>query len=200
MGVPHTRPVLVTTTRHRPGAGARDNPVWIDRVHIPGSFAGMLEYRAGHRDLLARGFVAHVPHYLAQGAFAPPRWPMLRRIIEATGLRPAAEAMASAASMARWPASRPRSARTPRLAPLVRRWRSSTTSCRPGAPAAVPSADEIGAAVEQFLAERDDDDDGLMPAVAELLNDLLSTWSASSPTCSVASTPRPSCSAPSAGR
>ncbi len=38
---------------------------WIDRVEVPASFTGLLEFRLGQRDSKAMGFAAHVPHYLA---------------------------------------------------------------------------------------------------------------------------------------
>ena len=52
--------------RHRPGPGYRS---WIDRVEVPASFAGLLEFRLGQADRKAMGFAAHVPHYLAQASF-----------------------------------------------------------------------------------------------------------------------------------
>ena len=52
----------------------------------PGSFSAALEFLAGRRGLFARGFVAHVPHYLAAGTYAPAALAVLERIREATGL------------------------------------------------------------------------------------------------------------------
>ena len=68
MAVPHTRPTLVTAHATEPET-VSGNPMWIDRVQIPGSFSHVLEYRAGQAGRLGQGFVAHVPHYLAQAGF-----------------------------------------------------------------------------------------------------------------------------------
>src|SRR3954462_15317104 len=68
MAVPHTRPVTLTAhaTDTELVTGYRS---WIDRVEVPASFAGLLEFRLGQVDRKAMGFAAHVPHYLAQAAF-----------------------------------------------------------------------------------------------------------------------------------
>ena len=68
MAVPHTRPITATAHATDPELvqGYRS---WIDRVEVPASFTGLLEYRLGQLDRKAMGFAAHVPHYLAQAAF-----------------------------------------------------------------------------------------------------------------------------------
>jgi hypothetical protein len=66
-GRPHTRPVTLT-------AHATDTDLvtglskLIDRVEVPASFTGLLEFRLGQADRKAMGFAAHVPHYLAQAS------------------------------------------------------------------------------------------------------------------------------------
>ncbi len=85
MAVPHTRPTLVTSHSTDPNL-ATGNPLWIDRIQIPGSFSAMLEYRGGHAGLTGLGFVAHVPHYLAQATFPQATAAVLRRMNEAAGL------------------------------------------------------------------------------------------------------------------
>ena len=68
MAVPHTRPITSTAHATDPElvTGYRS---WIDRVEVPASFTGLLEFRLGQPDRKAMGFAAHVPHYLAQAAF-----------------------------------------------------------------------------------------------------------------------------------
>ena len=85
MAVPHTRPITLT-------AHATDTELvqgyrsWIDRVEVPASFAGLLEFRLGQRDRKAMGFVAHVPHYLAQASFPEATLTLTRSLNQATGL------------------------------------------------------------------------------------------------------------------
>ncbi len=158
MAVPHTRPTLVTSHSTDP-ARASGNPLWIDRIQIPGSFSAALEYRGGHAGITGMGFVAHVPHYLAQSTFPQATAAVLRRMNEAAGLSiPLGELddeaeqqlvtiQAEVQEDSEFPAV---------LAALEEQYDQLADSGR----AAVPTADEIGAAVEQFLAEQDDSGDG----------------------------------------
>jgi hypothetical protein len=65
MAVPHTRPIAITPHANRadlvPGPSA-----WRGELRIPSSAQALLEVRLGEwgHDML--GFVAHIPHYLAQ--------------------------------------------------------------------------------------------------------------------------------------
>lgn len=156
MGVPHTRPVLVTTSSTDP-ARAGDNLVWIDHVQVPGSFSAMLEFRAGEQGFLAQGFVAHVPHYLAQGTYPPGVLAVLQRLAQATGLtleegdlptqvRNTQHALADEV------------ASDDEITPLVEALEHQYDELRAKGRPTVPSADEIGEAVEQFLAEQSDGD------------------------------------------
>jgi predicted ATP-grasp superfamily ATP-dependent carboligase len=85
MAVPHTRPVTLT-------AHATDTELvqgyrsWIDRVEVPASFTGLLEFRLGQLDRKAMGFAAHVPHYLAQASFPEATLTLTRSLNQATGL------------------------------------------------------------------------------------------------------------------
>ena len=158
MAVPHTRPTLVTSHSTDP-ARATGNPLWIDRIQIPGSFSAALEYRGGHAGITGMGFVAHVPHYLAQSTFPQATAAVLRRMNEAAGLsiplgelddeaeQQLATIQAEVQEDSEFPAV---------LAALEEQYDQLAESGR----AAVPTADEIGAAVEQFLAEQDDSGDG----------------------------------------
>ncbi len=158
MAVPHTRPTLVTSHSTDP-ARATGNPLWIDRIQIPGSFSAALEYRGGHAGITGMGFVAHVPHYLAQSTFPQATAAVLRRMNEAAGLSiPLGELddeaeqqlvtiQAEVQEDSEFPAV---------LAALEEQYDQLAESGR----TAVPTADEIGAAVEQFLAEQDDSGDG----------------------------------------
>lgn len=65
MAVPHTRPIAVTHHANDPdlliGASA-----WSGELRIPSSAQALLELRLGEWGHAAQGFVAHIPHYLAQ--------------------------------------------------------------------------------------------------------------------------------------
>lgn len=155
MAVPHTRPTLITGHATDPALVA-ENPVWIDRVTVPGSFSATLEFVAGERGFTARGFVAHVPHYLAPGTYAPAALAVIERIREATGLHlPPGElatlAMGTLAQLEEEVSS------DGELGPLVSALEEQYDELVAGGGRSVPSADEIGAVIEQFLADRDDE-------------------------------------------
>lgn len=158
MAVPHTRPTLITAHATDPSL-VPENPIWIDRVTVPGSFSAALEFVAGQRGLCARGFVAHVPHYLAPGTYAPAALAIIERIGEATGLQlpPGDLAVASMSTLAQLEKE---VADDGELGPLVVALQSQYDDLVAGGGRSVPSADEIGAVIEQFLAERDQDDTG----------------------------------------
>ncbi|HHU38530.1 MAG TPA: PAC2 family protein [Propionibacterium sp.] len=154
MGVPHTRPILVTGHATDPGL-VTDNPVWIDRVTVPGSFSAMVEWKAGQTGRLARGFVAHVPHYLAPGQYAPGALAVLERIRAATGLDlpPGDLATRALQTLAQLEGEVESDGE---LGPLVQALEQQYDELQSTGRPNVPSADEIGEAVEQFLAEQDE--------------------------------------------
>lgn len=153
MSVPHTRPLLVTTH------GTSDelvspNPVFIDRVTVPGSFSALLELRAGEAGLPARGFVVHVPHYLAQGTFAPAALRAAELIADAVGLTlPTADLEDTAEATTQ--ALRGEVEGDPELGQLVASLEEGYDELQAKG-ARVPTMDEIGRAVERFLAEQDE--------------------------------------------
>jgi len=153
MAVPHTRPTLVTAHATEPET-VSGNPMWIDRVQIPGSFSHVLEYRAGLAGRLGQGFVAHVPHYLAQAGFPQATQAVIGRLAKAAGLViPMGElAERSAANLASIDSETADDADFPAVVQALEEQYDRLSSS--GA-ASVPSAEELGAAVEQFLAEQD---------------------------------------------
>jgi predicted ATP-grasp superfamily ATP-dependent carboligase len=68
MAVPHTRPIAVTHHANNPALLAADSP-WRGELRIPSSAQALLEVRLGETGHDAMGFVAHIPHYLAQLEF-----------------------------------------------------------------------------------------------------------------------------------
>ncbi|TIC83874.1 PAC2 family protein [Nocardioides sp. GY 10113] len=65
MAVPHTRPIAITHHANNPDLLTGTSP-WRGELRIPGSAQALLEVRLGEWGHDAQGFVAHVPHYLAQ--------------------------------------------------------------------------------------------------------------------------------------
>ncbi len=157
MAVPHTRPI--TFTAHATDAelvqGFRS---WIDRVEVPASFTGLLEFRLGQRDRKAMGFAVHVPHYLAQATFPQATLTLTRTLSQATGLAVPLEPLekAAATNLAEISAEMAQSNEVQELvASLETQYDTLQAEGGPG----VPSADEIAAEFERFLAERDKNED-----------------------------------------
>jgi predicted ATP-grasp superfamily ATP-dependent carboligase len=65
MAVPHTRPVAITHHANRPELLTGESP-WRGELRIPSSAQSLLEVRLGEWEHDSLGFVAHIPHYLAQ--------------------------------------------------------------------------------------------------------------------------------------
>jgi hypothetical protein len=65
MAVPHTRPIAITHHANNAELLTGTSP-WQGELRIPSSAQALLEVRLGEWGHDAMGFVAHVPHYLAQ--------------------------------------------------------------------------------------------------------------------------------------
>lgn len=65
MAVPHTRPIAITHHANNPSLLTGTSP-WRGELRVPSSAQALLEVRLGEWGHDAQGFVAHVPHYLAQ--------------------------------------------------------------------------------------------------------------------------------------
>lgn len=157
MAVPHTRPV--TLTAHATDVAlVQGYRSWIDRVEVPASFSGLLEFRLGQRDRKAMGFAAHVPHYLAQAAFPEATLMLTRSLNQATGLAVPLEPLekASATNLADIATEM---ASSSEVQELVTSLEQQFDSLQAEGADQVPSADEIGAEFERFLAEQDGSED-----------------------------------------
>jgi hypothetical protein len=157
MAVPHTRPV--TLTAHATDTTlVRGYRSWIDRVEVPASFAGLLEFRLGQLERKAMGFAAHVPHYLAQAAFPEATLTLTRSLNQATGLAVPLEPLekASASNLADIAEEM---AGSSEVQELVATLEQQYDSLQLNESERVPSADEIAAEFERFLAERDKNDE-----------------------------------------
>jgi predicted ATP-grasp superfamily ATP-dependent carboligase len=84
-GMPHTRPLGVIAHATREGLvdGYQRLPT---RIQLPGSAHGLLELRLGEAGRDALGFAVQVPHYLAQTIYPPAALALLGSVRTATGL------------------------------------------------------------------------------------------------------------------
>jgi hypothetical protein len=163
MAVPHTRPVGVTAHASRPEL-IRGYQPWVTSVQVPGSAGHLIEHRlatAGHDSM---GFAVHVPHYLAQAAFPPAAEALIGSLSRATGLdlptgslpEASREAHESIAALV---------AQSEELVELVRTLETqydAVVASRAEALDAdgtvagqqLPTAEELGAELERFLADQ----------------------------------------------
>jgi hypothetical protein len=86
MAVPHTRPVMLTNHATRDDLLVHEN-VWKGQIRIPASAQAMLEQRFGEWGHDAMGFVAHIPHYVAQFDYPQASVAMLESVEIVTGLQ-----------------------------------------------------------------------------------------------------------------
>jgi len=86
MAVPHTRPVQVTNHATAKRLLVSDN-LWQGEIRIPSSAQALLELRLGEWGHDATGFVAHIPHYVAQFGYPEAATAMLRQVGAVTGLQ-----------------------------------------------------------------------------------------------------------------
>jgi predicted ATP-grasp superfamily ATP-dependent carboligase len=164
MGVPHTRATGVTGhgTRRELVAGMQP---WIGTVQVPGSVINLLEFRLGQAGHDAMGFAAHVPHYLAQADYPAAAAALVDAVNSASGLSIPTEDLRAAGERTRLEidaqvggsdevAAVVRALEEQYDAFLEARGRDRLGSDRP-----FPTADELGAEFERYLAERSKDGD-----------------------------------------
>jgi hypothetical protein len=85
MAVPHTRPVQLTNHATNEDLLSQEN-VWRGEIRIPASAQALLEMRLGEWGYDAFGYVAHIPHYVAQLGYPLASVALLESVGEATGL------------------------------------------------------------------------------------------------------------------
>jgi len=161
MGVPHTRPLGVTAHGTKPELVVGSRPI-VDRLQVPGSVASLLEFRLGEQDRAAVGFAVHVPHYLAQAAYPAAAVALLESVTRATGLSLPDEALREAAQRTDEEIGRQVEASeeiTELVQALEQQYDAFVDAAgREGLLADemgnMPTAEELGAQFERFLAEQ----------------------------------------------
>jgi hypothetical protein len=160
MAVPHTRPPGLTAHGSRKELVA-EHPSWVGTVQVPGSASALIEHRLGAAGIDAVGFAAHVPHYLAQAAYPPAAALLLRAVAQVADLRlpmaaldtSAQEALQTVAGLVTQSEELAEMVRTLEESydAFVANRRNEQTLSGSGP---LPSADELGAELERFLAEQ----------------------------------------------
>ncbi|SER27472.1 proteasome assembly chaperone family protein [Actinokineospora terrae] len=158
MGVPHTRDLTVISHATRPELVTDKSP--FNRVQVPGNLSALLEFRLGQAGHDAMGFAAYVPHYLAQSTYPTAALSLLESVISATDLVIRTDGLRETARRADTEIARQVAESTEVsevVAALERQYDAYAESTQSllvpdGDP--LPSADELGAELERFLAEQ----------------------------------------------
>ncbi len=159
MAVPHTRPIAITHHANNPELITGDSP-WRGELRIPSSAQALLEVRLGEWGHDSMGFVAHIPHYLAQLDYPRASLSLLEEVekagrltIDLTELRTQAEGREE--EIARYLSSNAEVADVvealERQYDAFERAEESGTSLL-AADEPLPTGEEIGQQFEQFLA------------------------------------------------
>ena len=167
MAVPHTRPIAVTHHANNPGLLTGANR-WRGELRIPSSAQALLEVRLGEWGHDALGYVAHVPHYLAQLDYPQASVALLGQVevgarltVDLTELRSAAEHRES--EVARYLSGNEEVVEVVRA--LESQYDAFARAEEEGgnllaADEPLPTGEEIGRQFEQFLAGLERPDDG----------------------------------------
>ncbi len=165
MAVPHTRPMAITHHANNPDLLSNESP-WRGELRIPSSAQALLEVRLGESGHDAMGFVAHVPHYLAQMDYPLAAAALLEQVeiagrltIDLSGLR--AEADDREAEVARYLAANEEVADV--VAALERQYDAFERAEDSGSSLLardqpLPTGEELGKEFERFLQGLDDPD------------------------------------------
>ena len=163
MAVPHTRPIGLTAHATDPRLISTYESVF-GAVQVPGSLAALLELRLGEAGRDAVGFSVHVPHYLGQAEFPDAALAGLGAVIAATGLALNTEDLAALAGLNRAQLAT-EVASSEEVQGVVHALEQQYDAFMEGhrrpsllatSISELPTADEIGAELEAFLADVDD--------------------------------------------
>jgi hypothetical protein len=159
MGVPHTRPLGVTGHATKPELVDGYHPL-VDRLQVPGSASALIEFRMGEASKAAVGFAVHVPHYLAHASYPAAAVTLLGAVERATGLQLPADALREAAEMTDAEIARQVEG-SDEVTEVVRSleqqydaFNAEHDDLLAGTPENMPTAEELGAQFEKFLAEQ----------------------------------------------
>jgi hypothetical protein len=160
MAVPHTRPAGMSKHSGQPGL-VQSSEAFLGTMQVPGHVAGLIEYRLGELGLNAIGLAAHVPHYLSRSDYPVTAQHLLRTVGELTGLHLDPEGLNAAigtfdTELASELAGNTEVAEV--VQALERQYDTFVAATGRGLLAEsepLPTADELGAQIEAFLADQD---------------------------------------------
>lgn len=166
MAVPHTRPIGVTVHGTRPEL-TEGHEAWFATAEVPGSAVGLMEFRLGEAGHDAMGFAVHVPHYLARAEYPQAARVLLDHVGIAAELYLPTEPLAEAAGRAEAEITEQVEA-SDEVRQVVQALESQYDTVASGRgersslglAGELPSADELAAEVEKFLADRTNGEDG----------------------------------------
>ena len=160
MGVPHTRPTGMSAHATRTGL-LPEQEDWLGTIQVPGHAVGLLEYRFGQAGRDTIGFAAHVPHYIARSDYPETARTLIQATADATGLLLPTSGLDAAAANVRQELAK-QVAENSEVADIVHAleqqydaYVSATGRGLLAQSAPLPTADELGAPFEAFLADRE---------------------------------------------
>jgi hypothetical protein len=178
MPVPHTRPIGTTVSGNSSELIATHS-VWRPRTQVPATVGHLLEYRMMEQGYSLASFVLLVPHYLADTRFPDSMLIAADRLMDATGLVLSMDAVREA-SVEYHERVEDQMMRNDELRELLRTLEERYDAYMAGYVGAdaehgfgdaplternLPSADELAAELERYLAaQRPSDDDSRPPA------------------------------------
>jgi proteasome assembly chaperone (PAC2) family protein len=159
MGIPHTRPLGVITHATRPGLVTSKVPL-PSKLQVPASASALMEFRFGEAGRDAIGLVVQVPHYLSQAAYPTAALTLMDALTEVTGLDLPALELREAADRTNALIDRQVEEST-EVAELVQGLEAQYDAAVAhdgenllAEGEEMPTADELAAQFEQFLAEQ----------------------------------------------
>jgi hypothetical protein len=161
MGVPHTRKLTVISHATRPELVTERSP--FNRIQVPGNLSSLLELRLGQAGHDAMGFAAYVPHYLTQSTYPTASLGLLDAVMGATGLALSATGLTESAKrvLAEIDRQVAESTEVAQVVEALERQYDSFTRSEENLLISegeeVPSADELAAELERFLADQQRD-------------------------------------------
>ncbi|GAY09451.1 proteasome assembly chaperone family protein [Pseudonocardia sp. N23] len=164
MAVPHTRPIGVTAHATRADL-VEGHTAWFGSAEVPGSAVALLEYRLGEAGHDAMGFAVHVPHYLARAEYPHAARALLDHTGVSAGLFLPTESLTKAAERAdvEITAQVENSEEVAQVVTALERQYDTVAGANAegsgGLGGELPSAEELAAEVERFLAMRDPADE-----------------------------------------
>lgn len=160
MALPHTRPLMLTVHSAQPETLETAN-IWKGNIRVPGSAAAVLELRLGEWGHRSMGFVAHVPHYVAQNDYPQAAVDLIDAVSRQTGLSLQHGGLVEAAAerageiAAQVEASEEIREAVQALEQQYDAFSRASESSLLAEDTPLPSAEELGAEFERFLAGLD---------------------------------------------